>query len=267
MRKPAVAGTFYEKDPNALRDCLEALWPRPAPLPEAAIAAMVPHAGYIYSGKIAAQVYARLLPADVYVLLGPNHHGRGWPVALAGECLWQTPLGTVEIHQGFMDSFAKACPFARPDERAHEPEHSLEVQLPFLQRIAPSAAVAPILIGTWDTQVLRSVGEALAQAVRASQQRILILASSDMNHFEDLEQTRVLDELALEKVRNLNPTGLIETVVSENISMCGAGAAAAMMHAAKRLGATQVEMVAYGTSADTNHETDSVVGYAGVIVK
>jgi AmmeMemoRadiSam system protein B len=266
-RKPRVAGKFYSEDPGDLLRELDDLWPHPAPAVIPCLGALVPHAGYIYSGKVAAQVYARLPQAKVFVLLGPNHTGRGATIAVASEGNWETPLGPVRVNGGWAHEFLSRCPNAVWDDRAHRDEHALEVQLPFLQKSGHDFSVLCISLGTWNMRVLAGVGEALAQIMLASPEQAVLLASSDMNHFEDLETTRRLDRLALERVEALDPEGLMEVVAREDISMCGAGPVAAMLVAARALGARHCERVAYATSAETSGDTQRVVGYAGVIVR
>lgn len=267
LRPPVVAGSFYPRDPARLQRELNDLWPRPAPETEAYAAVMVPHAGYVYSGRTAAAVYARLAPADTYILLGPNHSGPGAAVAVASEQPWETPLGAVPVDADMSRSVLELCPAARRDDSAHRREHALEVQLPFLQKAGGTFSIVCISLSTLKWSVLEQVGLALAEAVRRAKRRTVIVASSDMNHFENLELTRRLDHLALEKVQALDPQGLIEVVTREGISMCGVGPAAAMLAAAKALGASQAEVAAYATSAEASGDEDRVVGYAGVLVK
>jgi len=242
-RKACVAGKFYEEDPGELMRELDRLWPRPAPTVIPCLGAMVPHAGYVYSGGVAAQVYARLPQAKVYILLGPNHTGRGPAVAVAGEGHWETPLGPVRVNDVWAHEFLNRCPDAERDDRAHRQEHALEVQLPFLQKSGNDFSVICITLGTWNMRVLASVGAALAQTLRALPDPAILLASSDMNHFKDLETTRRLDRLALERVEALDPEGLMEVVAREDISMCGAGPVAAMLVAARALGAKSLKFL------------------------
>jgi MEMO1 family protein len=266
-RAAVVAGSFYEQDPARLRRQLDQVWPKPAPKCVDCLGAIVPHAGYVYSGHTAAEVYARLKPAETYFLLGPNHTGRGAAVAVASDQAWETPLGTVPVDAVAARRLLDLCAFAREDDQAHRREHSLEVQLPFLQKLGGEPRIVAVCLGTWDLPVLRAVGEAVAETARTSGRRCLVLASSDMNHFEDLVRTRRLDELALARIRALDPDGLIEVVTREEISMCGAGPAAVLLTAALALGAKRAEVVAYTTSAEASGDTDRVVGYAGVLLQ
>ncbi len=265
-RKAYVSGRFYEKNPNRLLRELEQLWPTPLPNVVPCLGAMVPHAGYVYSGKVAAQVYARLPRADVYVLLGPNHTGKGAPVALASAESWETPLGKVPIERAWAAAFLDACPSARWDDQAHVQEHSLEVQLPFLQKSGKEFSLVALAISTWDIGVLTQIGHALARTYTQQKKSALFLASSDMNHFADLKTTQRLDRLALDRVEALDPEGLMHVVMQEEISMCGVAPAAVLLIAAKALGAKKSSCIAYATSADASGDTERVVGYAGVLV-
>lgn len=267
LRNPAVAGLFYDHNPEMLRDSVESLWPAPEPEPVTAFGALVPHAGYIYSGRTAAKVYARLSPADVYIILGPNHTGRGWPVAVSGAEAWVTPLGQVPVDVKLSRAIIDQCKIARLDDNAHQDEHSLEVQLPFLQVPRRDFSLVAICLGSQDISLLTELGEGIARAIQATNRRCLVLASSDMNHFAPLKKTQALDRQALDQVMARDPQGLLDTVEQQKISMCGAGPAAAMLVATQTLGASTAELVEYTTSAEVSGEEDRVVGYAGVIVK
>jgi MEMO1 family protein len=266
-RKAQFAGKFYESSPEALQKQLEAIWPATPPTVAPCLGALVPHAGYGYSGRVAAQVYARLPQAQVYVLLGPNHTGHGEAIAVATAGRWETPLGSVRINSHWAGEFLNHCPEAKWDDEAHEGEHSLEVQLPFLQKSGNSISIVCIALSTWDVELLGRVGKALADTARVMYEKTIFLASSDMNHFADLETTRRLDRLALSRFVALDPAALLKVVEKENISMCGAAPAAAMLFAAQRLGATACDAIAYATSAEASGDTQRVVGYAGMIVR
>lgn len=266
-RPPAVAGAFYPADARDLRTAVEALWPRPSPPRCRVLGALAPHAGYVYSGRVAAAVYARIQPAATYVLLGPNHTGQGAPVAVASARPWRTPLGSVRRDDALAEAFLRACPLAQEDDAAHGREHSLEVQLPFLQVQDEAFEILCVALGTWRPDAVGMVGEALAEVLGEEPGRAVLVASSDMNHFADLETTRRLDELALARAEALDPEGLLEVVARHGISMCGVGPAAAMLTAARRLGAKRVERVGYATSAEAAGDTRRVVGYAGLLVR
>ncbi|MEW6517411.1 MAG: AmmeMemoRadiSam system protein B [candidate division FCPU426 bacterium] len=267
LRQPAVAGMFYEQNPEMLRDNLAELWPSPRPETVAAIGAMTPHAGYMYSGRTAAKVYARLNPAEVVILLGPNHTGRGWPMAVSHAEAWATPLGRVPVDRDLTGGLLRECRLVKADDAAHEREHALEVQLPFLQQAFGRFSIVAVALGTDEFAPLQELGLVLAQLIRSDARRCLLLASSDMNHFATLTRTKDLDHKALQQVLSRNPQGLLETVARERISMCGAIAAAVMLVAAAELGADKAELVDYTTSAETSGDAHRVVGYAGVIVR
>jgi AmmeMemoRadiSam system protein B len=266
IRPPAVAGRFYPEDPVLLREELDSLLAAEIPKKIRAHACLVPHAGYKYSGRVAAEAYQRVeIPARV-VLIGPRHFPRGAPMAILSSGAWQTPLGLAPIDARLAGNLSRACRLLREDALAHSSEHSLEVQLPFLQRLAPSFAFVPIVIGTVQYDDLVSLGQAIAEVIRAEDGPILLIASSDMNHYESEEITRVKDHKAIDRILALEPRELFDTVQNESISMCGYGATVAMLTAARALGATHAELVRYATSGDVNGDLQEVVGYAGVVI-
>jgi hypothetical protein len=179
---------------------------------------------------------------------------------------WRTPLGTVTIDSSLAQSIRQGCHLVMDDAEAHADEHSLEVQLPFLQRQAGEFTFVPIALGVGGYAALESLGHGLAQAARRATQAVLIIASSDMNHYEPDSITRSKDQKAIDKILALDPQGLYDVLRREDISMCGYGPAIAMLTAAKDLGAQQAELVKYATSADASGDRSAVVGYAGIIV-
>jgi AmmeMemoRadiSam system protein B len=265
IRHPAVAGRFYPKDQRKLlADLHTYLTPMAKPVP--ALGCVVPHAGYMYSGHVAGAVYARLeIPARCIVLC-PNHTGLGTPLSIMSHGIWETPLGTVPIDSELAEALMKHFPVLSDDSAAHIAEHAIEVQLPFLQAKRTDFGFVPIAIGTRQYDVLAGLGEAIGEVLSAAGERILVLASSDMNHYESEPVTRVKDQKAIERLLALDPRGLYEVVTNEEISMCGYGPAVAMLTAAKRLGATSAELVKYATSGDISGDRQMVVGYAGVTV-
>jgi AmmeMemoRadiSam system protein B len=266
IRPPAVAGRFYPDDPEQLRETLDSLLSAKTKNKIRALACLAPHAGYKYSGRVAAEVYGRLEIPSRVILIGPRHFPRGAPAAILSGGAWQTPLGLAPIDARLAGKVARSCPLLREDAIAHDAEHSIEVQLPFLQRLAESMAFVPIVIGTVQFEDLESLGRALAEVIRSEPEPILLVASSDMNHYESDEVTRVKDRKAIDCILALEPRKLFDTVRNENISMCGYGATVAMLTAARALGATHAEMVCYATSGEVNDDLQEVVGYAGIIV-
>ncbi len=270
VRRPAVAGRFYPARPETLcRELDQHLGLGSAPQPEkieGALACVVPHAGYMYSGPVAGAVYAKLPPRSSYIVVGPNHSGRGAPLAMMGSGEWLTPLGAAPIDSALARALRQSCHLVMEDATAHEHEHSVEVQLPFLQRAAGGFSFVPITIGTGGYAVFEALGHGIAQAVAQAPKPPLIVASSDMNHYEPDGITRLKDRKAIDKILGLDPQGLYEVVRREDISMCGYGPVIAMLTAAKDLGGTKAEIVRYATSADSSGDRSAVVGYSGIIV-
>ncbi len=265
-RTPAVAGQFYPADPNALEEAVRGFINESSDRLTAQ-GIVVPHAGYVYSGHVAGAVYSRLqLPAR-YIILCPNHTRRGTPLSIMSEGAWQTPLGDVPIDSPLAGLLCSLNPELREDHAAHEFEHALEVQLPFLQFLAPGETrFVPITVGTSDIGTLRRLGDAMGEAVEQSGEEVLIVASSDMNHYESDAITRVKDRKAIEQMLARDAEELHEVVRREQISMCGFAPATSMLIAANQLGATEAELVKYATSGDIFGDRERVVGYAGVIV-
>jgi AmmeMemoRadiSam system protein B len=267
IRQPAVAGRFYPDDPVRLRADVESLLAGGEEKKICARACLVPHAGYMYSGGVAGEVYRRMdIPARV-ILLGPRHFPRGAPLAILSDGAWQTPFGMAPIDRLLAEKIVRAFPLLREDALAHSAEHSLEVQLPFLQRLAPSFAFVPIVIGPAQWEPLEALGHALASVIAAEPEPVLLIASSDMNHYESDAVTRVKDRKAIDRILALDAHGLFDTVRDENISMCGYAAAVAAVIAARELGAAEAELVRYATSGEVNGDMQEVVGYAGMVMK
>jgi MEMO1 family protein len=265
VRHPAVAGRFYPGNPEVLtRDLHSYLKGEGEKI--AAIGCVVPHAGYMYSGHVAGAVYARLALPKRFVILCPNHTGTGKPMAVMSEGAWDTPLGEAKIDKDLALELRQAVPFLTEDAAAHRSEHALEVQLPFLQALRREFTFVPIAIGVGAYEPLAELGEAIARVATAHDDKILIIASSDMNHYESDAITRIKDSKAIEQILKLDPRGSFDVVVNEEISMCGYGPTVAMLTAAKRLGAESAELIKYATSADVSGDFETVVGYAGVIV-
>jgi AmmeMemoRadiSam system protein B len=266
VRPPAVAGRFYPSDPNILfYDVRSYLSPQAATTP--ALGCVVPHAGYIYSGAVAGAVYAQIELPQRCLVLCPNHTGKGRPLAIMSQGAWETPLGQVPIDAPLADDLKRRFRLLTEDADAHRAEHAIEVELPFLQARRPDLSFLPIALGTAQFDVLEKLGEAVADAVQAQSDKILIIASSDMNHYENDAITRVKDHKAIEQILALDARGLFDVVMREEISMCGFGPAVVMLTAARRLGAASAELIKYATSGDVSGDREMVVGYAGVVVR
>jgi len=233
-----------------------------------ALGLISPHAGYFYSGPVAGKGYAAVEVTPTVIVLAPPHRRAGAAVSVWSGGAWQTPLGEVEIDEDVRNLVLEGCDAAALDDTAHSDEHSLELQLPFLQVKRADVEIVPVAVATRDLGVLESLGKACAEAARSAPGRgALIVASSDMNHFECEAATKRKDGLALERARALDAEGMLEVVEREDISMCGAAPAAAMLYATRELGAREAEVVAYGSSADASGDTTRVVGYAAVVVR
>jgi len=227
----------------------------------------VPHAGYIYSGHVAGAVYARLDLPRRCILMCPNHTGVGHPVAIMSTGAWETPLGQAPIDSKLAADLKQRFPLLGEDAEAHRAEHGAEVQLPFLQARNPDCTFVPIALGTSRFEVLQALGVAIAEAVQAVGEPVLLIASSDMNHYENDTITRAKDQKAIERILVMDAHGLYDVVMNEDISMCGFGPTVVMLTAARRLGATGTELVRYATSGDVSGDRERVVGYAGILVR
>jgi hypothetical protein len=268
MVRPArFAGDWYSGSAETLRREVEgyiAAGGEAAP----ALGLVAPHAGYVYSGPIAGKGYATVEMTPTVIVLAPPHRQAGAAVSVWSGGAWQTPLGEIPIDEGLRDIVLERCGAAEFDDTAHIDEHSLELQLPFLQVRRADVKIVPVAVATRDAGTLASLGAACAAAAREAEGgSALIVASSDMNHFESEAVSKRKDGLALERARELDAEGMLAVVEREGVSMCGVAPAAAMLFAAKELGGSEAEVVAYGTSADVTGDTDRVVGYAAVVVR
>jgi MEMO1 family protein len=267
VRHPAVAGRFYPRDPKDLREKVRSYLSQTPPQTRVhALGCVVPHAGYMYSGRVAGAVFAALEIPELCLVMCPNHTGIGRPLAVVSEGSWETPLGDVPIDGAFAAALKHRCPLLEEDSSAHRTEHAAEVELPFLQSIQPNLKFVPIALGTSQFEALEQLGSAIADVIAEQGSRVLIVASSDMNHYESDEITRVKDQSAIEPMLRLDARALYDAVVQKHISMCGFGPAVAMLTATKKLGAKSAELVKYATSGDVSGDRDLVVGYAGIIV-
>jgi AmmeMemoRadiSam system protein B len=266
VRLPAVAGRFYPDKPAALSSMIEGFLD-PSLTKHRALGMVVPHAGYMYSGHVAGAVYSCVQLPSRFIILCPNHTGMGPPLSINRQGSWRTPLGDMEIDSELSRALMTANPHLEDDSRAHQLEHALEVQLPFLQYIeGQSVRFVPIVVGTSNWTELETLGETIGKVVREVDETTLIVASSDMNHYEPDAPTRIKDAKAIDQVLKLQARGLYETVLKERISMCGFGPTTAMITATTMLGAQRAELIKYATSAEISGDYERVVGYAGIIV-
>jgi len=264
IRQPAVAGKFYTNDPDRLREELSFLVPQGEA--DRAVGIIAPHAGYIYSGKVAGRVYATVNVPDTVLVIGPNHTGVGAPAALAPAGEWLTPLGPVPINSRLSKLILKHAAAVREDVVAHRFEHSLEVQLPFLQYRNPQVTIAALCLSLADFDTISHLGEGIARAIAEFEAEVLIVASSDMTHYESARAAKAKDDLALAQLADMNPEGLLKVCREKGITMCGVIPSTAMLVAAKALGATSSRLVSYATSGEVSGDLNSVVAYAALTV-
>lgn len=262
IRKAVYAGTWYPVLKSDVQNYVN-----PVRNKVQAIGAVCPHAGWIYSGKTAGKVYAAILPADTYILIGPNHSGAGSSMALCAHGSWEMPLGSIAIDEAAASLLIKNSEFLKDDARAHVKEHSLEVQCPFIQLSNPSARILPIIMRDHEPEICADIGRSLASTIKGSpDKKFVIIASSDMTHYEPASLAKTQDEYALREIVDLNPGNLLRVVDRRGITMCGSGPVAAMLHAAVQLGARKADVIDYTNSGEVTGDTDAVVAYAGIIV-
>jgi hypothetical protein len=264
---PAVAGQFYPKENKRLRAEIASLVDENLVAKEI-IGAMLPHAGYAYSGRVASATLASCIVKDKVIILGPNHTGYGKPFGIMTGGRWQMPFGPVEIDAELAGNLLKDSDYLEDDALSHLYEHSIEVELPFLQYFKENFQFVPISVSTDEPCVYRNIGSQIAGTIKKLklENLVTIIASSDMTHYEPQSIAEKKDRQALEAVLELDEIRLIEVIEKMNISMCGYAPVTIMLVAAKSLGAKRGELISYQTSGDITGDYHSVVGYAGVIV-
>ncbi len=262
MRRPAVAGTFYPGTERGLRRLIGQLAPGQPKEKRKACGVVVPHAGYVYSGGVAADVYAAIEGAQTFVLLGPNHYMAGSAVAVS-EQGWTTPLGTVEVDRELV---RRLDGIIDRDEAAHRSEHSLEVQVPFLQYFFRDFQIVPIALGLQDYDTVREVAAELIRALEGYGRSVVVIASSDFTHYEDVAVAKQKDATLIGDIERLDVPALYDDVDRLNATCCGYGPIAAMVMTCVARGAKRGELVRYATSGDVTGDRQ-VVGYAGIVVR
>ena len=260
---PAVSGQFYPGTASGLSRALLALT-REVKERESAIGVVVPHAGYVYSGAVAGEVFSSVHVPGRAVIFCPNHTGLGEDVSVMSHGSWRMPWGDVPIDEELAARLETACPLLREDASAHLREHAIEVQLPFLHRFRPDVRIVPVALGRLSLEECRDLGETMADAIAGDPERPLLVASSDMSHYVPDAVARTKDKMAIDRMLALDPGGLYRIVRAERISMCGVLPATVVLFAALRLGATSARLIRYATSGDVSREFDQVVGYAGL---
>ena len=275
LRPPAVAGTFYNLDPEMLKkqinSCFKHKLGPKTMKKEKVLSAIVPHAGYVYSGPVAAWVYSRIEKAN-YVIIGPNHTGVGEKFALMKNGLWKTPLGEVAISEQMAEKIKKECKILEYDVLAHQYEHSIEVQLPFLQfRFGSDFKFVPISILNEfaDETLLEScklIGKGIANAIKSEKDKWIVLASSDFSHYVPHQTAKRIDKDLIKSIIRLNSKEFFEKINEKDASVCGFGSIAIAIEVAKNLGAKRGKLLKYATSGDITEEYGAVVGYAAIIL-
>ncbi len=279
VRRPAVAGMFYPGTKAALLRSIEEAFkrvgiqsiPRPASEgPRKIVGLLCPHAGYMYSGHVAASAYAEVAEDGIpqtFVVIGPNHTGLGAPISVFEVGSWETPLGLVHIDEELAGAILDACPLAESDQVGHMAEHSVEVQLPFLQAIYGEVRIVPVVMLDQTMSASRELGMAIAKTCKALGRDCVIIASSDLTHYEPAEVAERKDRSALDAILRLDEESLYKAISAMSISMCGYGPTAAMLVAAKALGARTAQLIKYSHSGETTGDYSAVVGYGAAVVR
>jgi MEMO1 family protein len=264
-REPVVAGQFYPASPSQLQKMIKGMVDDQAEKSEV-IGMVLPHAGYIYSGPVVGAVLSRIKFRDTCIILCPNHTGQGKLYSIMTEGMWKTPLGQVEVDQQLAKKILSGSRYLEEDDTAHLYEHAIEVQLPFLQYFQPRIKIVPIVMAQGNIATYKEIGHELAKAVTSLKQEVLIIASSDMTHYETGESVKQKDLQAVEAILKLDEDELFRRIDRLDITMCGYGPAISLLTAAKELGAGQAELISYRNSGDETGDYTSVVGYAGIII-
>ena len=276
LRHAAVAGYFYQGTADALKKQVQGFIISGAKKVKA-LGILAPHAGLMYSGAVAGAVYSSIVIPDTFILIGPNHTGLGASVSLMSEGRWETPLGTVEIDEPLAAAILEKSSHIHADTLAHLREHSLEVQLPFIQYFKHKFKIVPLQMLDTRLEVCLDVGHAIAEAVKEREaqgaehesglRKVLIVASSDMSHYERAVTAKEKDSKAIHQILNLDPEGLFRTVRDYGITMCGYGPAVVMLAACNALGASHAELIKYANSGEVSGDYEQVVGYAGIVIR
>jgi AmmeMemoRadiSam system protein B len=267
IRKPAVAGTFYPSNPEKLTSMIKSFVDLKQGRKKA-LAVISPHAGFIYSGPVAGALFSSGQFPGKYILLGPSHGMIRSKAAVMRTGAWSTPLGDVPVDSELADLLLSASPILEVNEEAHRNEHSIEVQLPFIQYFVKDFSIVPICVGyNISYEELEELGRAVAQGIKKYDLDTLIIASTDMSHYVEQFTAQKLDSMAIQKIEELDPRGLYDTVTSKNISMCGFQPTTSALIASKELGAKKASLIKYQTSGDVSGNYEEVVGYAGILIE
>jgi AmmeMemoRadiSam system protein B len=265
-RSPIASGSFYPGNKEELESALKILM-EDCPQRQKALGVISPHAGYVYSGRVMGSVFSRIEVPNTVVILAPNHTGLGTPFSVWPEGSWRTPLGDVSIDEELVNEILNRCELLEKDEAAHQNEHSAEVILPFLQYRNPQVKIVVIVVRSGNFENLSAVGKSIGDAIKTTNPDVLVVASSDMTHYETQQSADKKDKSAIAEIVALREEGLYRVVREQDISMCGVSPVISMMVCSKERDAAKAELIKYETSGDTTGDYDSVVGYAGLIVE
>jgi AmmeMemoRadiSam system protein B len=261
-RDAQVAGYFYPRDKNELLNMLNNFIKKEEKLIPAK-GCISPHAGYIYSGSVAGKVFSTINIPNNIIILGPNHHGLGYPASIYSKGSWVTPLGEVNINTELAEKILKNSKYLKEDFSAHMMEHSIEVQIPFLQYLNPYISIVPITLADYSQRFLEDLINSITFAVKDGD--VLIIASSDFTHYESYNSAKEKDLYAIEAILSLNPDEFLERVRKRKISICGTGPIYILISVLNNLGIKNAKLVDYKTSGDTTQDFSAVVGYAGIV--
>jgi AmmeMemoRadiSam system protein B len=266
VRNPAVSGRFYSADPIQLIEDIKTYTIKSLEK-KSVLGIISPHAGFIYSGKVAGSVYSSIKIPETVILIGPNHTGEGPPVSIMTKGCWKSPFGSIEIDEKLAQILIDGEPIFKKDTQAHIKEHSLETQLPFLQFFRKNIKIVPICLKRIGFDQCTQIGQSIADSIKKYDKEVLIVASSDMSHFESHDKTVKKDRLAIDHILDLDPRGLYSTVKEKQITMCGINPAVCMLTACAKMGSKKANLIQYKTSGEVNGDMERVVGYAGITVQ
>ncbi len=266
LRNPVVSGQFYPASKKQLTCEIEKYVSKKSSK-EKTLGIVSPHAGYMYSGETAALTLAKAELPDNIIILGPNHTGAGARFSIMAHGVWNTPMGNININGELAEIILNKTNLVKEDEEAQIYEHSIEVQLPIIQYLKTGFRFVPIVVSYGDIKQYQEIGYAIASAIEDIEEEALIIASSDMTHYESSETAKRKDDMAIESILALDEVELFNRVHKHNISMCGYGPVCVMLASSKKLGAKRAELIKYTNSGETTGDFAQVVGYAGIIVK
>ena len=266
VRNPVVSGKFYPRSPAQLESLIAGMLDK-GTVRDDVIGLILPHAGYTYSGLVTGATISRIRFKDTFIIMGPNHTGMGKSLSIMTKGKWKTPLGDVEIDTELSRQILAECRHLEEDDTAHRYEHSIEVQLPFLQYFKRDIKIVPIMLSASGGAAYKRLGKEMAKAIKSLKREVVIIASSDMTHYESQESAQEKDTQAIKAVLDLDEDELLKRVDELNISMCGYAPTVSLIAAARELGANEAELVRYQTSGDTTGDYTAVVGYAGIIIR